>query len=140
MPKKAITLTPDLIRRYARQLREQERSVATIRKYVHDLTALAEFLGDRPLTKAALLEWKESLIAAHAPASVNAKLAALNGFLSYLDRRELRLRPLKIQKALFLSEDKELTRAEYVRLVRAAEGAENRRPKRDAYLQSQKSA
>ena len=117
MPKKAITLTPDLIHRYARQLREQERSVATIRKYVHDLTALAEFLGDRPLTK-----------------------AALNGFLSYLDRRELRLRPLKIQKALFLSEDKELTRAEYVRLVRAAEGAENRRPKRDAYLQSQKSA
>ena len=127
MPKKAITLTPDLIRRYARQLREQERSAATIRKYVHDLTALLDFLGGRPLTKGALLEWKEALITAHAPASVNAKLAALNGFLSYLDRRELRLRPLKIQKALFLSEDKELTRAEYVRLVRAAEGAENRR-------------
>ena len=127
MPKKAIILAPDLIRRYARQLREQERSVATIRKYVHDLTALGEFLGERPLTKAALLEWKESLIAAHAPASVNAKLAALNGFLSYLDRRELRLRPLKIQRALFLSEDKELTRAEYVRLVRTAEGNENQR-------------
>ena len=127
MPKKAITLTPDLIRRYARQLREQERAPQTIQKYVHDLTALAEFLGERPLTKAALLEWKESLIAAHAHASVNAKIAALNGFLSYLDRRELRLRPLKIQRALFLSEDKELTRAEYVRLVRAAEEAENRR-------------
>ena len=127
MPKKAIILAPDLIRRYARQLREQERSVATIQKYVHDLTALAEFLGERPLTKGLLLEWKESLIAAHAPASVNAKLAALNGFLSYLDRRELRLRPLKIQRALFLSEDKELTRAEYVRLVRTAEGNENQR-------------
>ena len=127
MPKKAIVLTPDLIRRYARQLREQERSAATIQKYVHDLTALAEFLGDRPLTKAALLEWKESLIAAHAPASVNSKIAAVNGLLYYLDRRELRLRPLKIQKALFLSEEKELTRAEYVRLVRAAEQAENER-------------
>ena len=115
MPKKAITLTPDLIRRYARQLREQERAPQTIQKYVHDLTALAEFLGDRPLTKAALLEWKESLIAAHAPASVNSKIAAVNGLLCYLDRRELRLRPLKIQKALFLSEEKELTRAEYVR-------------------------
>ena len=127
MPKKAITLTPDLIRRYARQLREQERAPQTIRKYVHDLTTLSDFLADRPLTKAALLEWKESLIAVHAPASVNSKIAAVNGLLSHLDRRELRLRPLKIQKALFLSEEKELTRAEYVRLVKAAEGAENQR-------------
>ena len=93
-----FTLTPDLIRRYARQLREQERAPQTIQKYVHDLTALAEFLGDLPLTKAALLEWKESLIAAHAPASVNSKIAAVNGLLSHLDRRELRLRPLKYKK------------------------------------------
>ena len=127
MPKKALVLTPDLIRRYARQLREWERAPQTIQKYVHDLTALMDFLGGKPLTKAALLEWKESLVAAHAPASVNSKVAALNGFLSYLDRRELRLRPLRVQRAIFLSEEKELTRAEYVRLVRAAEKAENRR-------------
>ena len=127
MPKKAIILTPDHIRRYARQLREWERAPQTIQKYVHDLTALMEYLGGKPLTKAALLEWKESLVAAHAPASVNAKIAAANGFLSYLDRRELRLRPLRVQRAIFLSEEKELTRAEYVRLVRAAEKAENRR-------------
>ena len=127
MPKKAIILTPDLIRCYARQLREQERAPQTIQKYVHDLTVLMDFLADKPITKAALLEWKETLIAAHAPASVNAKIAAANGLLSHLDRRELRLRPLKIQKAIFLSEEKELTRAEYVRLVRAAERAENQR-------------
>ena len=127
MPKKAIILTPDLIRRYARQLQEQERAPQTIQKYVHDLTALMDFLGGKPLTKAALLEWKESLVAAHAPASVNSKIAAVNGLLSHLDRRELRLRPLKIHKALFLSEEKELTRAEYVRLVKAAEQAENQR-------------
>ena len=127
MKNRDLAVTPALIGKYAAYLKEQERAPQTIQKYVHDLTALAEFLDGKPLTKAALLEWKESLITAHAPASVNAKLAALNGFLSYLDRRELRLRPLKIQKALFLSEDKELTRAEYVRLVRAAEGAENRR-------------
>lgn len=127
MPKKAIILTPELLHRYARQLREQERAPQTIQKYVHDLTALMDFLDGKPLTKAALLEWKEVLIAAHAPSSVNTKLAAVNGLLSHLDRRELRLRPLKIQKALFLSEEKELTRAEYLRLVRAAERKENQR-------------
>lgn len=38
---------------------------------------------------------------------------------------ELRLRKLKIQKALFLSEDKELSCAKYVRLVKNAERNEN---------------
>ena len=79
------------------------------------------------MTKGALLEWKETLIENYAPASVNAMLAAVNCFLRFCGLNDLRLRPLKIQKALFLSEDRELTKAEYVRLVRAAEQAENER-------------
>ena len=127
MPKSTMTITPALIQRYAASLREQERSSATIEKYVHDLTALGDFLAGRAMTKGALLEWKETLIENCAPATVNAKLAAANGFLSFCGLSGLRLRKLKIQKALFLSEDKELTRAEYVRLVRAAEQEKNER-------------
>ena len=124
MKKQELTITPALIQKYAAYLREQERSPATIEKYVHDLTALSGFLAGRPVTKGALLEWKEDLIGQYTPASVNNKLAAVNGFCGM---GALRLRKLKIQKALFLSEEKELTRAEYVRLVRAAEQAENER-------------
>ena len=40
MNQTAHTLTVDQIRRYAAHLREQERAAATIRKYLHDLTAL----------------------------------------------------------------------------------------------------
>lgn len=127
MPKKQITLTDDLLHRYIRHLRSLERAPHTIQKYTHDLTVLAQWLGNKPVTKGLLLEWKESLIATHAPASVNAMLAAANGLLSYLGRSDLRLRPLKIQRALFLNEEKELTRQEYVRLVRAAEKKENLR-------------
>ena len=127
MKNRDLTVTPALIRKYAAYLREQERAAATIEKYVHDLTALSGFLAGRPASKGALLEWKETLIENYAPASVNNKLAAVNGFLSFCGLNELRLRKLKIQKALFLSEDKELTKAEYVRLVRAAERAENER-------------
>ena len=127
MKKQELTITPALIQKYAAYLREQERSPATIEKYVHDLTALSGFLAGRPVTKGALLEWKEDLIGQYTPASVNNKLAAVNGFLSFCGMGALRLRKLKIQKALFLSEEKELTRAEYVRLVRAAEQAENER-------------
>ena len=127
MKNRDLTITPERIKKYAAHLREQERSAATIEKYVHDLTALSGFLAGRAVTKGALLEWKETLIENYAPASVNAMLAAVNCFLRFCGLNDLRLRPLKIQRALFLSEDKELTRAEYVRLVRAAEQAENER-------------
>lgn len=127
MKNRDLTITPALIQTYAAHLREQERSPATIQKYVHDLTALSGYLAGKSLSKGALLEWKETLIENYAPASVNSKLAAVNGFLSFCGLNDLRMRKLKIQKALFLSEDKELTKAEYVRLVRAAQQAENER-------------
>lgn len=127
MKNRDLTITPELINKYAAYLREQERSTATIQKYVHDLTALSTFLAGQPVSKGLLLEWKEDLIGRYTPASVNTKLATVNGFLTFCGLNELRLRKLKIQKALFLSEDKELTKAEYVRLVKAAERAENER-------------
>lgn len=121
------TVTSAKIEAFAQYLRDQERSAATIEKYVHDVRALAAFLNGREISKGLLLEWKEALIEAYAPASVNTMLAAANRFLGFCGLNELRLRKLKIQKTLFLSEEKELTRAEYVRLVQAAERQENAR-------------
>ena len=127
MRRKTHTLTADHIRRYADYLREQERSAATIQKYLHDLSALLGWLGGGALTKAALIEWKEELVAAYAPATVNSMLAAVNGFLAFMGWRECKIKLLKIQKALFRDEGRELTRAEYARLVQAAERQENQR-------------
>ena len=118
---KTYTLTNALIQRYAGYLQEQERAGATIQKYVHDLTALLDFLDGGPLTKAALIDWKAQLIEAHAPATVNSMLAAVNGFLSFLGWRELAVKLLKIQRSPFTDANRELTREEYARLVRAAE-------------------
>lgn len=122
-----LTIATAWIDAFAAHLREQERSAATIQKYVHDVQHLVAFLAGREISKGLLLEWKETLLDAYAPASVNTMLAAVNRFLSFCGQGELRLRKLKIQKALFLSEDRELTRAEYVRLVRAAQRKENER-------------
>ena len=127
MQKKFLTITPELIKDYVVFLHEQERSETTIQKYARDLMALSAFLDGVPVTKGLLLEWKENLVEKYAPASVNTMLAAVNGFLSFCGFREFRLRPLKIQRALFLAGEKELTRTEYIRLVRAAERKENER-------------
>lgn len=120
-------ITPALIERYSIYLHEQERSKATIQKYQHDIKTLVEFLNGRPITKAILIDWKQSLIERYAPASVNSMLAGINSFLAYMGWRELVVKQIKIQKSLFLDESKELSREEYVRLVRAAEKKENER-------------
>ena len=127
MSKKTYDLTDKAIRRYALHLREQERAPATVQKYVQDLTALWDWLAGRPLTKAALIEWKESLSASRAPATVNSMLAAVNGFFRFMGWKGIAVKLLKIQKALFCDERRELTRAEYARLVSAAQKVGNER-------------
>lgn len=114
------TITPKLIESYAVYLREQEKSSSTIQKYVHDLGILSEYMAGEPLTKALLIGWKEHLTESYAAASVNTMLAAINGLLDYCGWAELKVKPLKIQKAMFCDENKELTRTEYTRLVTAA--------------------
>ena len=115
------------IEEYLLYLKEQERSSATIQKYAHDLYSFLGFLKDRVMSKSILIDWKQELIGKYAPASVNTKLAAVNGYLQFKGWHQFMLKPLKIQKSLFLEEEKELTREEYVRLVRAAQMKENER-------------
>ena len=121
MPKKTIPLTPDLIRRYARQLREQERAPQTIQKYVRDLTDLMDFLNGRPISKELAVTWRAELAAQGcAPVTINAKLSALNGLFRFLGREDCRVRFLKVQRKLFREAGRELNRAEYERLLTAA--------------------
>lgn len=124
---KNFKFTSELIQRYMEYLKEQERTENTIQKYTHDLNALLKYLNGEALTKAVLIEWKEHLMTTLSPATVNSMLAAVNGFLSFMGWRELAVRPLKLQKALFRDEAKELTRTEYVRLVNAAKQGGNER-------------
>lgn len=127
MRTKNHTLTAALIRRYADYLREQERSTATIQKYTHDLSALLEYLQGGALTKTLLIGRKESLAADHAPATVNSMLVAVNSFLRFMGWHALTVRLLKIQRPLFREEQRELSKAEYARLVDAAQRAGDER-------------
>lgn len=81
-------ITAEQIDRYALRLRELERAPATVRKYVHDLAALLEYLDGQPVTKAALIAWKQDLTAAHAPSTVNSMLAAVNTLFRFLGWEE----------------------------------------------------
>lgn len=127
MPRKAPAINPNLINRYLTSLKEQERSTSTLQKYRHDLQCLYAYSNGAPLTKELLIDWKQELTGSYAPSSVNSILTAANGYLRFMGRQDLCVKLLKVQKALFLDENKELTRAEYARLVNAARSRDNER-------------
>ena len=100
----------------------EEKSVVTIEKYLRDIRCFYTFLADRPISKTETITYKTHLTAEYAPASVNSMLAALNCFLRFIGLSDCCVRPLKIQRQIFIREDKELTKAEYHRLIKAAQG------------------
>lgn len=114
-----------LVRDYENYLVEEERSRNTITKYMHDLKSYFIFLQGEAVTKESLVCWKEKLTQTYLPASVNSMLAAVNGFLEWAGYPQYRVKPLKIQREIFTKPEKELSKEEYIRLVKAAEEKQN---------------
>lgn len=127
MKKKQPMVTIQLIEKYINHLMEEEKSVATLKKYRHDLNELHNYLQGMLLTKSILIEWKKYLIEKYAPSTVNSMLIAVNGYLRFFSWHDLSMKLLKIQKPLFSDENKELTREEYARLVMTASKRSNAR-------------
>lgn len=102
-------------------LKSEERAAGTVAKYVHDAEAFVLWLDGRPLTKENLAEYKEELCASGRTAgTVNGILAAVHCFLSFLGCGDCRVKYLKIQRRVFRAAERELTKAEYERLVSKA--------------------
>ncbi len=114
-------LTQQQIRAYAHHLQMEEKSGATMEKYLRDIRAFACWLDGRDISKELTSEWKSHLVSQdYAPTTVNAMLSALNSLLEFLDLRECRVKFLKIQRRLFRDANRELTKDDYQRLLNTA--------------------
>jgi len=102
-------------------LREEERSEATIEKYLRDVRRFYVFAEDKEITKELIVQYKDSLVeGGYAIRSINSMLAALNTYLAFLGCSECRVRTMKTQKMVYCREERILTKAEYMRLLEAA--------------------
>ena len=110
----------EILREYRTYLSEHEKAHATIQKYVRELVWFLQFLDGEELTKAKVLEYREQLQQKHQARTVNAKLSALHSYLDYLGLAACKVRFLKIQHAVFVDDSRNLTEAEYHRLLDAA--------------------
>lgn len=119
-------ITKETQSKFIKYMKEMERSPRTIEKYTHDIGRFSEFVGDMDLTKAIVLNFKDTLRKEMSPVSANSVLAAVNSFLKFLEVPQFCVRAFKIQRRLF-SLKGEITEGEYKRLVKAAFKSKNER-------------
>ena len=120
-------ITAKMIAGFKEHLILNERSAATVEKYIRDVMAFTSYAHNKAITKETVIGYKKHLQKNYAVQSVNSMLASINGLFSFLGRHDLRVKSLKVQQLIFRPEEKELTKAEYLRLCRAAECRQNRR-------------
>ena len=118
---RCMSATADLTA-YRAWLQNRERSPGTIAKYLRDTARFfAESGAPQIPPKAAVAAWRDALAArGYAPASVNAMLAAVNAYQDFCGNPAGKAKPLKCQRRIFCEARRELSRAEYFRLLDAA--------------------
>ena len=123
--KKSITLS--VLPEFKKHLILEEKSQATIEKYLRDVKAFLKYVGDERITKETVIEYKNYLLTRYKIRSINSMLASLNYLFAYLNLNELKVKFLKLQQAVFCPEEKELTKEEYIRLCKTAKKNHNER-------------
>ena len=121
-------ITEEMLRSYHQYLLREEKSTATVEKYLRDVRAFAFYAGESEITKEVVLEYKRELQKKeYAVRSINSMLASLNSFLIYMGWTDCKVKSFKLQRQVYCAEEKELTKAEYERLLKAAEKNEQLR-------------
>ena len=125
---KVKIINQEIIDRFQKYLIDEEKSDATVEKYIRDVAAFASFTKGRAIGKEKVIAYKQHLLdSGYAIRSINSMLASLNCLFAYLGWAELRVKSLKLQQEVFCPEEKELTKAEYERLCRTAQKMHNER-------------
>lgn len=110
----------EMLNNYSQALMLDEKSSNTIEKYIRDIKAFIFYLKEKDITKQEVLSYKMMLTKHYAPASVNSMLVPVNSFLAFFGMADCKVKLLKLQKQIFSNEEKELTSAEYRKLLAAA--------------------
>ena len=120
-------LTQEIISDFKENLILEERSEATVEKYIRDVTAFSAFANGGEISKETVIAYKKHLQGNYAVRSVNSMLASINSLFAFLGWHDLKVKALKLQQQIYCPEEKEMTKAEYTRLCRTAEKKHNKR-------------
>ena len=117
----------DRLKDFETFLKNEERSAATIEKYMRDLRCFAKFIGNGEVNKQKIMDYKSKLGNSYAVTGANSMITALNSFLRFCGWHDLCVKQFRVQKQAYCPEEKELTKAEYIRLLDVAKKKNNER-------------
>ena len=125
---KGRILTKSLLEMFREHLILEERSSATIEKYCRDVSVFTAYVDGAEISKELAIAYKNKLKDdGYAVRSINSMLASINSLFAFLGWHDLKVKTIKIQQQIFCPEEKELTKAEYLRLVNTAKAKHNER-------------
>jgi site-specific recombinase XerD len=121
-------ITDTHITLFVSHLKCDEKAKATIDKYSHNVRVFTAWLEGCEVTQESAIDYKQFLLneQAREATGINTVISALNGFFKFMGW-DIKLKPLPIQKQIYRSKDRELTKAEYMRLLAAANATGNER-------------
>ena len=116
------------LEQFKEHLMLEEKSDATVEKYIRDAVKFSTFAGGSGLSKETVITYKNRLKDdGYSVRSINSMLASINSLFSFLEWHDLKVKAIKVQQQLFCPEEKELSKSEFVRLVDAAKAKSNER-------------
>lgn len=113
-------ITEELLSDFREFLLRDEKSAATIQKYMRDVRKFCDFAENQNIDKDLVLAYKASLRDEFAITSANSMIAALNVFLCFAGWHDLRVKRYKVQHKIYCPEEKEISRGEFQKLIKAA--------------------
>ncbi len=114
-------ITDSKITKFQKYLVSEEKSAATVEKYLRDLRAFYAYVGDRSVNKNVVTEYKNHLFQrGYAPRSINSMLASLHSFFTFAKWCDCKVKFVRLQREIYSRRERELTKAEYKRLLNAA--------------------
>lgn len=109
---KGLRITTKDIAGFREHLILEERSAATIQKYIRDIKAFAKY-AEGPVTRETVIAYKKHLQEHYAVRSVNSMLASINSLFVFLGWHGLKVKTLKLQQQVYCPEEKEMTKVEF---------------------------
>ena len=113
------------IQQFSQYLAQEEKSIATIGKYLRDIQAFCRFVGGQSVNKELVIAYKKQCMEqGYAVRSINSMLASINSFLGFMGWLDCKVKNIRLQQQVYSAEEKELTKEEYLRLLEASKGKE----------------
>ena len=118
---KGLGMNMNLINLYMEKLYCDEKAESTIQKYRYELMRFARNIPDfDTITKEAVIAYKAEMKKSRKPSTINAAIAAINGFLRYIGKTDCIVKPVRVQRCNYRDESRMLRKKDYRMLLREA--------------------